>query len=174
MRRSATSIAANVSALSRKHGATPRSAITAPAVAGPTIRAVCTMTLLSETALTSRSAPTISTTKLWRAGLSAAFTDPRTKMRASTIHVWTTPPAVRAQSVSAGIAMSACVIISRRRFGMRSASRPPHAPATRIGRNWSAAARPTIVPLPVRRRMSQTSATVCIQLPASETTWPVK
>jgi hypothetical protein len=33
---------------------------------------------------------------------------------------------------------------------------------------------PTSVPLPVRRRISHTSATVCIQLPLSETTCPAK
>ena len=60
------------------------------------------MTLLSEIALTTRSAPTISTTKLWRAGLSKALTQPRAKMRASTIAGVTAPRAVSAQSVSAG------------------------------------------------------------------------
>ena len=68
----------NVSELMRKHAPTPRSAITPPAAAGPTIRAVCTITLLSAIALTVRSGPTSSVTKLWRAGLSSASTAPRT------------------------------------------------------------------------------------------------
>ena len=53
---------------------TPAKAMTAPAVAGPMIRALWTMTEFSETALTTRSAPTSSMTKLWRVGLSTALT----------------------------------------------------------------------------------------------------
>jgi hypothetical protein len=34
--------------------------------------------------------------------------------------------------------------------------------------------KPTATPLPVRVRISQISATVCIQFPESETSWPVK
>ncbi len=132
------------------------------------------MTLLSEIAFTTRSAPTISTTKLWRAGLSNAVTQPRRKIRPSTIAGVTTPLAVSAHSVSAGSAISACVIVSSRRFAMRSARRPPHAPATSTGRNCRPAATPTRVPLPVSLRISQTSATVCIQLPLSDTTCPAK
>jgi hypothetical protein len=77
MPQSATSIAPNDTALMRKHGPTPASAITPPASAGPRMRAVCTITLFSATALTVRSVPTSSVTKLWRAGLSKAFTAPR-------------------------------------------------------------------------------------------------
>jgi hypothetical protein len=33
---------------------------------------------------------------------------------------------------------------------------------------------PTARPLPVSERISQISAIVCIQLPDSETSWPVK
>ena len=61
---------------------TPAKAMTAPALAGPTIRALWTMTEFSETALTTRSAPTSSMTKLWRVGLSTALTAPRTKTSA--------------------------------------------------------------------------------------------
>jgi hypothetical protein len=57
---------------------------------------------------------------------------------------------------------------------MRSAITPPIAPNTRIGRNCSAAVRPTATPLPVSCTTSHISATVCIQLPESETTWPAK
>jgi hypothetical protein len=79
---SATSMAPNESALKAKHVPTPASAITAPAVAGPMMRALCTITEFSETALTTRSAPTSSTTKLWRVGLSTAVTDPRARTNA--------------------------------------------------------------------------------------------
>jgi hypothetical protein len=40
----------------------------APAEAGPAIRAMCTMTELSDTALTTFAGPTISITNDWRAG----------------------------------------------------------------------------------------------------------
>ena len=54
-------------------------AIRTPASAGPTMRADWTMTLLRLTALTTRSGPTISITKLCRVGLSTALTAPRAK-----------------------------------------------------------------------------------------------
>ena len=64
--------------------------------------------------------------------------------------------------------------ISSRRFGTRSAISPPQAPNSSIGRNWSAVVTPTATPLPVSVRISQISATVCIQLPEIETSWPTK
>ena len=75
---------------------------------------------------------------------------------------------------SAGIAISACVVISSLRFGKRSASSPPQAPKSNIGRNCRAVVRPTARPLPVRLSTSQSAATVCIQVPESETSWPTK
>ena len=75
-------MATKESALSAKQVPTPAMAITAPAVAGPMIRALWTMTEFSETALTTRSAPTSSMTKLWRVGLSTALTAPRTRTSA--------------------------------------------------------------------------------------------
>jgi hypothetical protein len=71
------------------------------------IRAEWTIRLLRLTALTTRSRPTISITKLWRAGLSIALTEPRTNTSASTIQAWTAPDAVSAHSASAGSAISA-------------------------------------------------------------------
>ena len=81
---------------------------------------------------------------------------------------------LRVRSPSAGIAISVWVAISSRRFGTRSASRPPQAPIRSIGRNCSAVVRPTARPLPVRLRTSQIAATVCIQVPESEISWPLK
>jgi hypothetical protein len=43
-----------------------------------------------------------------------------------------------------------------------------------IGRNWSAVVAPTARPLPVRVRTTHISAIICIQLPDSETSCPVK
>ena len=59
-------------------------------------------------------------------------------------------------------------------MGIRSASRPPQAPNTMIGRNCNAAVRPTETPLPVSWTTSHISATFCIQLPVIETTRPLK
>ena len=170
MPQSATIIAPKDRAFSRKHGPTPSSAITAPAAAGPTIRALWTITEFSATALTVRSGPTSSVTKLWRAGLSSALIAPRVKTSAKTIQTSMCPPTVRPHSASAGSAISAWVTISSLRLLMRSASTPPIAPKTRIGRNCSAATRPTAVPEPVSFTTSHISATVCIQLPESEIT----
>ena len=157
-----------------KQGATPTRAIRIPAIAGPTRRAEWIRTLLRLTALTTRSAPTISIAKLWRVGLSTALTVPRTKTRTKTIHGATTPATVTPNRARAGIAISAWVTISRRRFGKRSARRPPQAPKRRIGRNCRAVVIPTARPLPVSERTSQISATICIQLPERETTCPAK
>ena len=148
--------------------------MTSPAAAGPTMRAEWTSALLRLTALTSRSAPTISIAKLWRVGLSTALTEPRAKTSAQTIQGSTVPAAVIAHRIRAGRAMSVWVTISSERLGSRSASRPPNAPKRRKGRNWSAEVTPTATPLPVRERISHISATICIQLPDSETSWPAK
>ena len=86
----------------------------------------------------------------------------------------TTPVAVTAKRPSAGIAISAWVVISSLRLGMRSASSPPQAPISSIGRNCRAVVRPTATPLSVRVRISQIAATVCIQVPDSEISWPAK
>ena len=103
-----------------------------------------------------------------------ALTEPRTNTSASTIHAFAFPVLASAHNVSAGIAISACVIISSLRFETRSASSPPHAPANSIGTNWSAAVRPTATLEFVSFKTSHISATICIQLPLSETIWPMK
>ena len=162
------------SALIAKQGPTPKTAITAPAAAGPAIREQWTTTEFSETALTIRSGPTSSITNAWRAGLSIASTEPRASTSPKTIQGAMSPVAVSAHSVIAGTAISACVYWSRRSFGTRSASRPPQAPNSSIGRNWNAAVTPTETPEPVSCTISHISATICIQLPEIEMTWPVK
>ena len=68
------------------------------------------------------------------------------------------------------MAIAAWVIISSRRLDIRSASTPPSAPNSRIGRNCSAAVMPTETPLPVSFTTSHISATICIQLPLIEIT----
>ena len=60
------------------------------------------------------------------------------------------------------------------RWPKRSLLVVTQAPNRSIGRNWSAAVTPTATPLLVSSRISHISATVCIQLPLSETSWPAK
>jgi hypothetical protein len=57
---------------------------------------------------------------------------------------------------------------------MRSASSPPQAPKSSIGRNCSAVVRPTATPESVRVRISQIAATVCIHVPEREIICPAK
>ena len=89
-----------------------------------------------------------------------------------TIHAATLSVTERPNRISGGIIMSACVRISRRRFGTESATRPPQAPTRRIGRNWRAEVTPTASAEPVSVRTSHISATICIQLPLIETSCP--
>ncbi len=124
--------------------------------------------------MTTRSAPTISITKLCRAGLSIAFTEPRANTSAMTIQTSTAPVTASPNRTRAGIAIAAWVAISSLRLSKRSASTPPYAPKSRIGANWLAVVRPTANPLPVSWSTSHISATICIQFPLSETTWPAK
>jgi hypothetical protein len=170
IRHSAISIAPNDSEFRRKHVAIPTVAITMPASAGPMIRADCTIRLFRLTALTTRSRPTSSITKLWRAGLSIALTEPLTNTSAMTTSTVTWPVIVSIHSVSAGSAISDWVQASSLRLESRSARTPPQAPANSIGVNCRAVVMPTAVALSVRRSTSHISPTVCIQLPLIEMT----
>src|SRR5450759_5977880 len=62
--------ATNDTVLKRKQAPTPTLTMRTPASAGPTARAALTIELFKETALATRSVPTISGTKACRAGLS--------------------------------------------------------------------------------------------------------
>ena len=67
----------------KKAGAIPTTAISTPATAGPTTRAVLKLALLRPTALATRSGPTISLTNDWRAGMSKAVATPSSRARRS-------------------------------------------------------------------------------------------
>ena len=69
---------------------------------------------------------------------------------------------------------SVWVTYSTRRRSIRSANTPPSGPNTNIGRNLAALVRPSWVPLWVRSSTTKDCATVCIQVPATETSWPKK
>ncbi len=66
----------------KKAGAIPTTAISTPATAGPTTRAVLKLALFSPTALATRSGPTISVTNDCLAGMSKAVTQPSSRARA--------------------------------------------------------------------------------------------
>ena len=63
---------------------------------------------------------------------------------------------------------------STRRLSIRSANTPPSGPNRNIGPNLAAVVRPSWVPLWVRSSTRKDCATVCIQVPATETSWPKK
>ena len=69
---------------------------------------------------------------------------------------------------------SAWVTYSTRCLSIRSANTPPSGPNRNIGRNLAAVVRPSWVPLCVRSRTTKDCATVCIRVPATETSWPKK
>ena len=61
-----------------------------------------------------------------------------------------------------------------RSFGSRSAIRPPSGPNRNMGRNRTAVTRPSSVPLWVSSSTRNDWATVCIHVPATETSCPEK
>ena len=63
---------------------------------------------------------------------------------------------------------------STRLRSIRSANTPPIGPNRNIGRNLAALVRPSWVPLWVRSSTRKDCAMLCIQVPATETSWPKK
>ncbi len=152
----------------------PTEAMSTPAMAGPTMRAPFMTTLLRVTALVRRSGPTISNTKVWRAGMSKALTMPRASANAKTIQRRTDPVSTISPSTAARTPETAWVANRKWRLSTRSATTPPVGPSTSIGRNWKAITRPSHVPLPVSCSTSQPSATLCIHVPLTEMICPKK
>jgi hypothetical protein len=74
-------MARNETALRKKAGAIPTAAISPPAAAGPSTRAVLKLALFRPTALATRSGPTISLTNDCRAGMSKAVATPSSRAR---------------------------------------------------------------------------------------------
>jgi len=148
--------------------------MSSPAIAGPMIRELWMTTLLSATALTTRSGPTSSIGSACRAGLSSASTIPRNSTAPYTTAGVTTPANVVTARIAAGTIMSTWVTSSSRRLSTWSASTPPTCPRRSSGTNCSAATSPTARPSPVSSTMSHIAATFWIQLPLVETTWPAK
>jgi hypothetical protein len=67
-----------------------------------------------------------------------------------------------------------CVTCSTRRLSIRSANSPPAGPNSSIGANLAAVVSPSWVPLWVRSRTRNDCATVCIQVPITEMSCPMK
>ena len=148
--------------------------IVRPAIAGPTIRAVLKTAEFSATALATSLRPTISTTNDWRVGMSTALVIPSSSARTMICQTSTRPVAVSPNRTNARIICTTCVTIRVGRLGSASAMRPPNRPRTMTGRNCIAATRPRRNGSPVSCSTSHAWATVCIQVPTSEMSWPVK
>ena len=148
--------------------------IVRPATAGPRTRAALNIAELRATALPMSSRPTISTANAWRVGMSTTLVSPPSRARTMTCHTSTAPVATRANIVNARIILTAWVAISALRLGTASAIRPPNRPRTMTGIHWNAATTPSRNGSPVSSRISQPWATVCIQVPTSDTSWPPK
>ncbi len=116
------STAANEAALIRNTHPDPTQAMTAPATAGPTIRAALKEVEFSATAFDRSASPTSSDTKVWRAGASNAEAQPSRNANTQTCHNCTTPATVSRPSASASAPMAAWVPISSRRRSRRSAA----------------------------------------------------
>jgi hypothetical protein len=67
-----------------------------------------------------------------------------------------------------------CVAMTSLRDSKRSATTPATSPNTVKGIKRQNASAPIAIAEPESSMTSQASATFCIQVPASETTWPVK
>jgi hypothetical protein len=129
-------------AFTSKHTDRPTKAMRAPPMAGPMTRAEFITTLLRLTAFGRSSRPTSSSTKVWRAGLSTRFTNPRKVASMKTCHSRTAPTAVNNPRVRARIPATDCVQYSSRRLSTRSAMSPPQVPNRSMGRNCSAVTSP--------------------------------
>ena len=124
----------------------PKAAITRPATAGPTMRAAWKVAELRPIAFGSRSRPTTSETNDWRDGLSKAVPMPKAKAITYTIGVVATPVMARMPRVAAQMANQAWVILSTTRLSNRSATSPPYADSSSIGRNCRAVVMPIATP----------------------------
>ena len=66
------------------------------------------------------------------------------------------------------------VVSSSRRDGTRSATSPPNGARMNTGIRLQKDISPSMAALPVSRYTSQLRATICIQVPIRETSWPLQ
>ena len=148
----------------------PTVAMSTPASAGPAMRETLTMTLLRPTALNRSDGPTISTTKLWRDGLSTALMMPITPASTQTIQSVSTCMTTMRPRASACKVKAVWVTSISLRLSNLSASRPPTGPSTSTGPNCRATVMPRSRALPPRyQRTSAACAKDCIQVPLCDT-----
>jgi hypothetical protein len=145
-----------------------------PATAGPTVRAALKIEALRAIALSRSSRPTISTVNDWRTGASKAFTTPSRPASTNTCHTCTSPVRVSSARMAARSMATTWVMISSLCLGSRSASVPAMSEKSSTGSELAAATRPSNAGESVRRNTSQPWATLCIQVPISEISWPIK
>src|SRR5437870_168313 len=160
--------------LTAKAGATPTLAMTRPPAAGPTILAPWNAAELSATALTTSSRPTVSLTNDCRTTLKSVLARPAHSARMPTCQYATTSVATSVATVSAVHACAAWVAMSRRRLATRSAMAPLGTASSSIGPQCSMLMSPSSSGEFVSDRMSQASATECIQVAIWEVVWATK
>ena len=100
--------------------------------------------------------------------MSTARTVPVRNDKLYTIHTCTTWVKTITQRVAARTAKATWVATCRRRLSKRSATTPPHAPHSRMGRNCRPVSIPSATPLCVSWRTSSGAATDCIHVPVAE------
>ena len=125
-------------------------------------------------ALERSSLPANSTTKVWRAGRSTALIVPKTNASARTIQgctMWVETAVARS---AAWTRKADCVISRSFRLSMESTITPAQRESRRTGRNCANPRNPSIRADEVRRCISQPWATLCIQVPIREMSWPVQ
>ena len=157
----------------RKQSPTPAVAMISPPIPGPMIREALNRLELRATALGSSRRPTICTVNAWRDGVSRTITRPLSAASASTSH--TTATWVRASTASAAAqTIDAAWVTTRvRRLSRRSEITPPRRPRTAKGPNWQAAMIPTAPAEWVSSSTSHDWATLCTQVPDTDTAWPM-
>ena len=159
--------------LIRKQVPSPTTASSSPATAGPTTRAALNTAEFSEMALMRSSLLVIWITSAWRPGMSKALITPSRPASTSTCQTWTRPVRVSAASTNACTIDRVCVTMTTFRREKRSAAMPPRGPSANTAIWAQNQAVPSRSSEWVRRYTSQLCATFCIQVPTSETIWPL-
>ena len=158
----------------RKQYPMPTAAITIPATAGPTMRALLKIPELSPMAFIRSFLPTISMMKDWRAGISKATIRPRMPASVAMCHTSTVPVRTRMASMKGGIIAEDCVMSRSVLLGNLSARTPPKLEKSSKGRVPTIPTTPSISFEPVIWYTSHPCAVHGIQVPTNDTNCPKK
>jgi hypothetical protein len=174
MSTSATSIARNVTPLTRNTQPVPTATMTTPATAGPIMRAPLKDAAFNATAFDAFSRDTTSETKACRAGLSKAAMTPRAKAKAYMSGSVMTPMRMSTPIVTPTTSRRLCVIARSLRRSKRSATQPVTPTRRSGGANCSAMVTPIA---PASLSVSSVSTTqlravACIHCPTLEMSAP--